>query len=55
MTPAVIKACDLWHGRVFRSPQSARVYSPKGISPALMANRSGGSREIKFLVICNPK
>ena len=51
MIPKVIKVCDLWHGRVVDSPQAARVYWAKGISPSILSDQSGGGRQIKFLVI----
>lgn len=56
MIPKVVKVCDLWHGRIVDSPQAARVYWAKGISPSILSDQSGGGRQIKFLVINdNPK
>lgn len=55
MEAKVIKACDLWRGKVFDSPQNARVYWPKGISPALQSDRGGGGREIKLMTITDGK
>lgn len=51
MEQKIVKVCDLWRGRVLESPQSARVFWIRGISPAILSNRSGGCREIKFLWI----
>lgn len=51
MIPKVIKVCDLWRGKVVDSPQAARVYSSKGISPSILSDQSGGGRQIKFITI----
>lgn len=51
MIPKVVKVCDLWHGRIVGSPQVARVFWSKGISPSILSDQGGGSRQIKFLAI----
>lgn len=35
----------------WKSPQMGRVYSPEGLCPTLMANRQGGGREVKIMLV----